>query len=76
MEVSVVVGVLCVHGGIIIENFIMLLHPCECNIQFTSTKGCRPMGEVLVNHRSVITNLFHIEAIRYTHYACSEAQGV
>ena len=29
----------------------MLLHPCECNIWFTSTepKGHRPEGEVLVN---------------------------
>ena len=52
----------------------MLLHPCECNIRFTSTEG-----EVLVNHYmsgSVITNIFYIEAIRYTHCACSEAQGV
>ena len=39
------------HNVVSVGRMYMLLHPCECNIQFTSTKlkGHRAEGVVLVN---------------------------
>ena len=58
----------------------VLLHPCSCNIRFTSTEpeGYRPEGEVLVNwilHKQGCNNEFIFHSKLYSiHTAHAQKQ--